>query len=329
MSLRITGVRSATSEEWDKIWRNCDYATYFHSREWAEIWHKYSQGKMRPEAKTLIFSDDKTVLLPFTSQRVSKWIFKQYISSPAGTFGGWLSINELSESHGQLLYEYILGQYKSLLWRINPYNSLESGLNTKGAKDDETHALDLELGFEAIHKQWTKGHASAARKARKEGIVVREASDLQDWKLYYNIYIDSLMRWGEAASSRYEWRFFHNMYDLSSVNVKLWLATLESKVVAGALCFYSKNHVSYWHGAAYSKYFKLRPVNLLMYEIIRNSCERGYYWFDFNPSGGHEGVRAFKKSFGAVELACPVIKTEHRVIGLAREIIRRCKKIAS
>lgn len=325
MSLRITVERLATLEEWDQIWGNCDYATYFHSREWAEIWQKYTHGEMRPDAKLITFSDDKSALIPFSSRRILRGLVKQYISSPTGTFGGWLSLNELSESHGRLLHEYIMDHYKSLTWRLNPYNSLETSLNIKDAKNDETHALNLECGFETIYKGWTKGHASAARKARKAGVDVREAITLQDWDYYYKIYEDSLKRWGESASSRYDWQLFQNMYDLSSTNIKLWLATFDDKVIAGALCFYAKKHVAYWHGSAFSKYFNLRPVNLLMHEVIKNSCEHGYQWFDFNPSGGHEGVKAFKKSFGTDELTCPVINRNYKITKIAYRIISYAK----
>jgi lipid II:glycine glycyltransferase (peptidoglycan interpeptide bridge formation enzyme) len=36
----------------------------------------------------------------------------------------------------------------------------------------------------------------------------------------------------------------------------------------------------------------------LQYEIIKDCCEKGYWWYDFNPSGGLKGTIAFKKSFG-------------------------------
>lgn len=321
MSLKITEARLARSEEWDRIWGNCGYATYFHSREWAELWQKYTQGKLSPEAKIIIFSDGKSVLLPFSSQRILKGFVKQYISSPAGTYGGWLSIDELSANHGRLLHEYIATHYKNLIWRLNPYNASEISQNTKKVKADETHTLNLECGFESIYKGWTKGHASAARKARKAGVEVREAITLQDWKDYYNIYENSLKRWGDSASSSYNWSFFKNMFDLSSSNIKLWLAIFDGQIIAGALCFYAKKHVAYWHGSALSKFFNLRPVNLLMYEVIKNSCEGGFQWFDFNPSGGHEGVRNFKKSFGAEVMACPVINRCNKSAELLHRIL--------
>ncbi len=72
----------------------------------------------------------------------------------------------------------------------------------------------------------------------------------------------------------------------------------------------AQNHAVWFHrnhGAALEDYFTLRPVNLLLYEAIKHACEEGYAWFDFNPSGGHEGVRAFKRSFGTESRPSPVV----------------------
>ncbi len=328
MSLRIIGERQATPDEWDSIYADCDYATYFHSREWAETWQKYTQGDLQPDAKIILFSDNTLALLPFSSRRVLRGFLKQYISSPAGTFGGWLSLNALSRGHGTLLHEHILAHYKNLSWRINPYNSVEADLSVRGAQSDETDVLNLDSGFETLFKRWTKGHISGARKARKVGVDVREAKTLQDWKLYYKIYEESLARWGESASSHYDWLLFQHMHDLASPNIKLWLATHEKIIVAGALCLYSKQHVTYWHGAVLSAFLKLRPVNLLMYEAIKSSCDDGYQWFDFNPSGGHKGAKAFKKSFRGQELLCPVLNHKSIPIKLVQGLKRSSKKRA-
>ena len=45
-----------------------------------------------------------------------------------------------------------------------------------------------------------------------------------------------------------------------------------------------------------------------MYEAIKDASERGITWFDFNPSGGHEGVWDFKKGFGAQAMPAPVVR---------------------
>jgi lipid II:glycine glycyltransferase (peptidoglycan interpeptide bridge formation enzyme) len=172
----------------------------------------------------------------------------------------------------------------------------------KTSKYDETQTLSLKSGFDNILKLWTKGHRYNTRKARKEGVLIRLAYNLHDWNNYYSVYEDSLRRWGNRASSKYGSGLFNKMFRCNSSDIKLWLATYQDNVVAGALCFYAKNHVVYWHGASLEKSFHLYPVNLLLYEVIKDACEQGYFWFDFNPSGGHEGVKSFKKGFGCSTL---------------------------
>lgn len=308
MSVSIKNIRSAKNGEWDHIWRGCDYATYFHSREWAEIWNTYTKGKMCPDPKLVIFTDGKKALLPLSYQNNLKGLIKNYISSPAGTFGGWISVDGIDTNHAILLTKFLNEKLSSLVWRINPYDGLISELGVQASEYDETYTLSLEVGFEVIYKKWTKGHRSAARKAHELGVSVKLASTLEDWKSYYYVYKDSLRRWGNQVSSRYGWGIFHEMFQRDSPNLKLWLALCADKsVVAGAIVLYAKRHVVYWHGAALEEYFSLRPVNLLLYEIIKNASEEKYFWFDFNPSGGHKGVAAFKKSFGVEVLPCPII----------------------
>jgi len=311
MDIKISSIAKASDSEWDFIWKDCEYSTYFHSREWAEVWTKYTNGRIQPNPLLITFSDGKKALLPLSSQRILKGLAKQHISSPAGTFGGWISRDELNINHGQLLVNYACQKLGSLIWRLNPYDKIVSQCEfskiKSKIKNDETHALNLEGGFDSIYHSWTKGHKSAARKARKAGIIILKADRREHWEKYYATYEDSLQRWGKKATSRYEWKLFEILYDLSSKNIELWLAKYEDKIIAGALCFYSKNHVVYWHGTALSDYFNMRPVNLLMYEVVKDACERNYLWFDFNPSGGHEGVKAFKKSFGAKEMSSNVI----------------------
>ncbi len=325
MSIFIKNIRLATASEWDHIWGECDYSTYFHSREWAEIWNRYTEGKMYPDPKLVMFTDGEKAVLPLSYRKTLKGLVKSYISSPAGTFGGWISVDELTVEHGKLLTNYLVGKLGHLVWRINPYDRLVPRNWIKSTKDDETYALNLSDGFDAVHKKWTKGHSSAARKARKEGVSIRQASSIEDWQGCFRVYEDSLKRWAEKASSRYAWRLFDEMFRRNSANIKLWLAFYHDTVIAEALVFYAKKHAVYWHGAALAHYFNLRPVNLLIYEAIKDACEKGYTWFDFNPSGGHEGVKAFKKSFGAEALPSPVVHIESSSLKFIKACYRKLR----
>lgn len=318
-ALAISNTRVPQRKEWDHIWDNCRYSTYFHSKEWAEVWEQYTAGQLRPAPKIIEFSDSKKALLPLSCSTSHGGLFKNYVSSPAGTFGGWISSDKLKLDHAQLLYKYLRRHFGNIRFMVNPYNELmlksmqliRNEIRDEGFSEmkEETQALNLMGGFENILKMWQKKKASIVRKsnkARRAGVVIKVAQSLSEWREYFKCYEGSIQRWDKNVSSTYTWKLFRLLFQQNSPNIRLWLSMLEDKVIAGALCFYSNKHSVYWHGAAFSEYFNIRPVNFLMFEIIKNACQSQYCWFDFNPSGGHEGVKKFKKSFKCESLQAPV-----------------------
>ncbi len=323
MSILITDIHKATNEEWDEIWQECDYSTYFHSREWAEIWNVYTKGKMHPSPILITFSDDKKALLPLSYEKKFKGLIKNFISSPAGNYGGWLSVDTLDIRHAEILTDYLIKNFNNLSWRLNPYDKLVSQTNLKISEDDETHTLNLTCGFEEVYRKGTKRNRYSARKAGKAGVSVHIASILDEWHSYYEVYKDSLRRWGRKASSRYKWGIFKEIFQRNSSNVKLWLSIYQDKIICGVLCFYAKKHIVAWHSSTLEKYFNLCPVNFLMYEIIKKGCEEKFTWFDFNPSGGHEGVKTFKNRFGPEILHCPIIKAETKCVEIIRNLLKK------
>lgn len=312
-SLRIADVRPPTPREWDDVWTACPYATYFHSREWAEAWRVYTAAQMSPAARLVAFSDGKSALLPFSVRVRWRGLVTRYYSSPAGTYGGWLSKAGLEAPHHALLVDYLRANYRNIQIRANPFEPSPAVLDSLGTKNrDETQVLRLAGDGEAAMKTWSGSHRRSVRKARREGVCVRQARGRDDWLAYYRIYQDSLRRWGRGATSRYGWRLFDYFAHENSPNVRLWLADAGGQPVAGALVFYARNHAVYWHGAALERFFPLRPVHLLFAEIVCDACERGLTWFDFNPSGGHAGVQQFKRGFSPLALPAPLIRRGER-----------------
>lgn len=307
MSPAIRQARAASVSEWDAAWRAAPYATFFHARQWAEVWERYSDGELRPAPLHVTFDDGEQAVLPFSRQRLFKGVAQRRLSSPAGTYGGWLGSEGMDERHAAALCAYILHTFPELWWRLNPYDPLTAALRERATEQDETYAIPLGAGFAAVEAAATHGHRSSARKARRAGVTVRRAAGEDDWRAYFALYEDSLARWGDAASSNYSSKLFDELRRLEPGLAELWLATLDDRVIAGALCLYAPRHAVCWHAAALASFFELRPVNLLYFEAIEDACRRGLDWFDFNPSGGHEGVREFKRRFGALALPAPVI----------------------
>lgn len=256
---------------------------------------------------TFSFADGATAIFPFLSRRVSRTSHLM-CSGPAGVYGGWVAKTSLQPDQQRQIVDYLIARYPSLVWRFNPYAGLQLDPRWR-LRPDHTSVLDLELGFESVSKKWSENHRRSVNKARNHGVEVRRASSIADWQRYFCCYQDSLHRWGDKASSRYRWELFSAIARLSEQSVSLWLAEKERHLQAGAICFSYNRHTVYWHGAAYKEAFPYRLVHLLMQEIIRNACNRDDKWFDFNPSGGHEGVERFKKGFGVQPLNAPLLDT--------------------
>ena len=313
MNVAIDQIRPAQPEEWDVIWRQCSYATYFHSREWAEIWSRFKQGKQRPNPLLVMFSDGKQALLPLSAAMWPGGSGKSFVVSADGKYGGWIAVDPLGREHAILMKEFLTRELGHLFWYINPYDDLVAAIGPDAIFHDETHAINLEGGLDVVHKDWSPACRRAERKARRSGILVKYAQTEEDWREYYRAYEDSLRRWGDQKLSYYGWALFQEMFNRQSNHNKLWLATTTDElVVAGALICYSKKHVSYWKGAALEDCFALRPVNLLFSEIIKDACDKRYRWFDFGASPS-EGVRRFKKSFGAKPLNCAYIEIQPEI----------------
>lgn len=264
---------------------------------------------MQPDPAIVVFSDGKEVLLPLSYQKIAGGVFKRYISSiPQDvTYGGWITKHKLTDDHVSCLISHVQDTYKNLLWRLNPYDELvHNAIASK--RNGTTHALFLNDGIDTIVSGFTKGNRKAVMKAEKSGVTIRRGESLDDWKEYYSMYRDSIRRWGNEAFSVQSWRLFELLSSLNSKYIKLWLAEYDNKIIAGRILLYSQNHAISWHGVAHASYFHLRPVNLLHYEIIKDSCSSGYHWYDFGPSGKLKGVRAFKERFGAACLPCGKIR---------------------
>lgn len=288
----IKHIKKASKEEWDELVEKDLFSTYSQTREWYEIWSEYTG--LHISTKLILFKNGKKVLLPLAYSKYLKGILKTYFSSPNG-FGGFITNELLNNEERKILFN-ILNNFNSLMLINNPFNDILE--HFKGwTKEDFTQIINLEQGFEVIFKKWRKGHICDVKKGMNAGLTIVEAKSLDEWKDYFHVYQDSIIRWGDTASSNYSLNLFEIMYKKNSPKIKLWLAKDNNKIISGALCFYHNKHVCYWHGAGLKEYFHLHGGHLLQYYIIKDACDKGFKWYDFNSSGGHENVIKFKNGF--------------------------------
>lgn len=329
MSLALVSARAATADEWDAAWEACPASTFFQSRAWAEAWQTYTHGRIAPAARYLSFSDGQSVVLPLSLERLWHGAATNAWLSPAGTYGGWLGPATLTPEHARLLRDYVMRGFASSFWRLNPFDPLSATLEPDATQPDETQAISLADGADAVFAHAHGNHRTAVRKAQRLGMHCVETTDSSDWRAYFDVYLDSLRRWGDSVTSRYGWRLFEALHGCGSPHVKLWLALLEGRVVSGALCFYSSRHVVSWHSASLAEGLSAKAPDFVKYVTIRDACQRGLEWYDLNPTGGHEGVRSFKAKLGGVPLPAGILFSPSARVVRVRRLSHALARIAS
>ena len=312
-------ISKVSKAKWNEIVKECSYATFFHTYEWAKI-IRDTFDHYNIATKLFIFQDETEVILPLVSSNMGfKGFFKSYQSMIPGVYGNLLSNKRLSNDKIEQIFKSLLKVNVASMFIIgNPFAPYNMNMpDYFERKSIFTQILRLEDGFNNLWRNFTKGHKSSAKKSKRIGVTIDVAKSIEDYEEYFNIYQDSIKRWGEKATSNYPYILFKNLYSIKSLNIKLWLAKFNSQIISGALVFYCNKHVVWWHGTTLSEYFDYCPSNLLQTEIIKDACNKKYKIYDFNPSGGHEGVVKFKKSFGAqnIEFNCYKLKnsTSYRV----------------
>jgi CelD/BcsL family acetyltransferase involved in cellulose biosynthesis len=313
--VKIVRSVAATESEWDHTWEDCSYSTYFHSREWSEVWSRSQQSEWSPDPRRIVFSDGQSALLVGSSRRLRVG-GRVFLTAPEGTFGGWLSLDRLSSEHGRLMLRYLRTQFGLVRWRTNPRDPSIVGVCPSQASQDFTHVLELKSGYEALSSAWSKSLRYKLRKASREGVVARPAASPEDWRQYFEVYLDSRSRWGDrAVGPAYDYTILENLQKRESSNVELIVAEHDGAIVAGGLFLSSPSHAAYWHGATARSALELSPMNAVLAAAIARACDGPQReWFDFLPSSHLAGVEFYKERFHSTRVPAPyTVIAQHRV----------------
>ena len=140
------------------------------------------------------------------------------------------------------------------------------------------------------------------KRAEREGLTVRMGTSPRDLvDTFYQLHVRTRQRQGVPVQPR---RFFRLLWDYTVATGLGSVLIVESagQPIAAAVFLTWNETVIYKFAASNESSWSLRPNHLLIWHAIRTACEQGYRWFDFGRTDiGHEGLRNFKLSWGAVE----------------------------
>lgn len=290
---------------WDSVAGQCGYATFFHTHTWAKIFADTFPGEYRIAAKGFEFGDGDIVLFPIMETgHTARGYLKFCESNVPGTYGGPISFRPITREKMELISEYLCGAISGRL-RVfgNPYVQGDDYFAGGAVLDNSTHIFSL-------NKFATEGELLASydgkvrckiNKAEREGMEVSAARSIEEVRAYYDIYQESLKRWGTAATSQYPLRLFENAYYTGSENVLFHILRRQGEIIGGSLNFKHGTRCFGWHMASKDEFKSMGAHNFFVHKIFLEAMQKGAELFDCNPSGGHEGTEKFKEHLGAVK----------------------------
>jgi len=282
--------------DWQEAADKCEHATFFHTPVWSEIFAK-TYKYYKPSARKFIFKDGKEAILPLMKISRLKGMINAYVSNVAGTYGGYISRSILSTDQIEQIFNNLRSPAISKVTITgNPLNKYNAPI-TYGAMPCSTHILNLQEGIDALWDKWGYQMKKAIKKASEAGMEYRIAENLDEWREYFAIYEQALEKWGDRASSRYPFSLFENFFNSENKNIKLWLATLNGKIIGGHLYLYHNYHCAEWHSCFLDEFLELGTRRYLIHQTILDACSKNIKYYDLSPSGGHQGPEQFKQRF--------------------------------
>jgi hypothetical protein len=300
----VTRWAPASRALWEEAARKSRHATFFHTPAWAAVFVRTYPKKFKAAALAAPYSGGQIVLPALEIYSEAFGAFKTFYSNWPGVYGGFLwtgaapGTRELAEAAQSLQGP------RAARWTVfgSPFVASDGAFGP-GWRQKERETSLVELSRIKNEDELPSIYDSAARnklnKARRAGFVVAPAASARDVSDYYEIYKESLRRWGKNATNRYDEALFQNFFALKAPEAVLWLVKKEGRSAGGSLNFYFNGHAVEWHGVCAEAHFKDGVRNFLADALMRDARRRGFQFYDFNPSGGHAGTQDFKASMGA------------------------------
>jgi CelD/BcsL family acetyltransferase involved in cellulose biosynthesis len=163
------------------------------------------------------------------------------------------------------------------------------------------HQLPLSSDVSQVEAGFSKSQVRRGiNKARREGLVAHRRTDATALDAFFRLHVQTRKRLGVPTQPRRFILRFEKLFDEGLGFVEL--IELDGRPVAAAVFLTFNGTVTYKYGASDPEHLQKRPNNLLFMEAIRDGCENGYDTLDFGRTDpDNEGLRSFKRAWGAVE----------------------------
>jgi len=287
-------INPVKQENWNNLLLSTTGCSFFHTSNWAEVLsrsYKYKPVYLCIKEKNAmagllalmevnsLLTGRRGVCLPFTDA-----------CEPIAD----------SQQQFQELFEQAVALGKKRKWK---YLEIRGG--QKHLPEEKTsqvfwgHTLDLSCGHQQLFSGLRDSTRRNIKKAQSEKVEINISNSLTAVKEFYRL---NVMTRKEHGLPPQPYRFFQHLYDHVIAQNMGFIATasISDRIIAANVYLHFGNEVIYKYGASDKQYQHLRANNLVMWEAIKWSFDRGFGKMTFGRTETqHKGLIQFKAGWGA------------------------------
>lgn len=295
--------------KWDEFVLESSNGTMFHMQKFFDY---HPPGKFN--FNHLIFLEKNKIVAVLPGSLIDGNTFE----SPIGASYGSIVIKDITFLKTQEIVKTLIGYGKKNGWKefiltaapmiyeTFPNHNLDFSMLWNGFKFDLHYissAIKLDPNRDIIER-FKPTIRRNIRKSFKEGITV-EVNEKYDE--FYPILLENKARHNVKPTHTLD-----DLYKLKKLmpdRLKLFMVYKDSKPIAGSLMFYANKNVAIcFYNMLLYEYAKYKPIQRVMYEVVKDATERGYNYVDIgvsqdtsaeNPMTPSESLIDFKEKFDA------------------------------
>jgi len=294
-------------ERWDFLTASHPRSSFFHSSHWARVL-RASYGH-EPYYLGQMDGQKPLGLLPILEVN-SWWKGRRGVSLPFSDECGLLCFNG---GDGRALIQHALELGGRRGWKyFELRGDVPGDLPPTRWKSYVGHEVNLTVGVEKLFGGFESSVRRAIRKAEKAGVTAHVLHTLEATKIFYALHCLTRRKHGVPPQP---FSFFLNLYEHVLQKGSGFIVTAEHQgraIAAGVFVHYGRAGL-YKFGASEEGSLKLRPNDLVMWEAMKWYADRNYETFSMGrTTPSNEGLRRFKRSFGAQEKAINYFRYDQR-----------------
>lgn len=296
-------------DKWDEFVVNSSNGTMFHMQKFFDY---HTPNKF--SFNHLLFLENNKIVALLPGSLLDGEIYE----SPIGASYGSIVIGDITFLKTQEIVKTLIeygrkNKWKELIltsapmiYETYPNHNLDFAMLWQGFNYDLHYIssaikLDNEKDIISRFKPTIRRNI---RKSQKEGITV-EVNERYDE--FYPILIENKSRHNVKPTHSYE--DLLKLKELMPDRLKLFMVYHNDKPIAGSLMFYANKNVAIcFYNMLLYDYAKYKPIQRVMYEVVKDATERGYNYVDIgvsqdtsadNPMTPSESLIDFKEKFDA------------------------------